>query len=76
MDEARTMAGRIVAAAPLAVEAVKSIVAATDELSVEDGYEALRSGAIPQYRRSNESEDAKEGPRAFAEGRDPEWKGR
>ena len=76
MDEARTMAGRIVAAAPLAVEAVKSIVSATDELSVEDGYEALRSGAIPQYRRSNESEDAKEGPRAFAEGRDPEWKGR
>ncbi len=76
MGAARAMADRIVAAAPLAVEAVKAIVSATDEMSVEDGYAALRSGAIPPYQRSNESEDAKEGPRAFAEGRDPEWKGR
>ena len=76
MGAARAMADRIVAAAPLAVEAVKAIVAATDEMSVEDGYATLRSGAIPPYQRSNESEDAKEGPRAFAEGRDPEWKGR
>jgi crotonobetainyl-CoA hydratase len=75
MDAARAMADRIVAAAPLAVEAVKAIVAATDQMSVENGYATLRSGAIPHYRLSNESEDAKEGPRAFAEGRDPEWKG-
>jgi crotonobetainyl-CoA hydratase len=75
MDEARATAERIVAAAPLAVEAVKSIVAATEELSVEDGYRALAAGGIPEYRRSNESADAREGPRAFAEGRDPEWKG-
>jgi crotonobetainyl-CoA hydratase len=75
MDEARSLAEQIVAAAPLAVEAVKAIVAATEELSVEDGYAALRSGAVPAYQRSNESEDAKEGPRAFGEGRDPEWKG-
>jgi crotonobetainyl-CoA hydratase len=76
MDEARAMADRIVAAAPLAVEAVKAIVGATEEVSVEQGYAILRSGAIPHYELSNESEDAKEGPRAFAEGRDPEWKGR
>jgi crotonobetainyl-CoA hydratase len=76
MDEARSLAEQIVAAAPLAVEAVKAIVAATEELSVEDGYAALRSGAVPAYQRSNESEDAKEGPRAFAEGRDPDWRGR
>lgn len=76
MDEARELAGQIVAAAPLAVQAVKAIVAGTEELSVEQGYALLESGAIPHYRLSNESEDAKEGPRAFAEGRDPEWKGR
>ena len=76
MDDARALAERIVAAAPLAVEAVKAIVAATEELSVEDGYAALRSGAVPEYERSNSSEDAREGPSAFAEGRDPEWKGK
>ena len=76
MDEARELASQIVAAAPLAVEAVKAIVVATEELTVENGYAALRKDVIPQYRRSNESEDAKEGPRAFAEGRDPEWKGK
>ena len=41
-----------------------------------EGYAALRSGAVPEYERSNSSEDAKEGPRAFAEGREPEWRGR
>ncbi len=76
MDDARALAERVVAAAPLAVEAVKAVVAATEELSVQDGYAAMRSEVIPAYRRSNESEDAKAGPRAFAEGRDPEWRGR
>ena len=76
MEAARELAGRIVAAAPLAVEAVKAIALATEELGVAEGYAALRSGAVPEYERSNSSEDAKEGPRAFAEGREPEWRGR
>jgi crotonobetainyl-CoA hydratase len=76
MEAARVFADQIISAAPLAIEAVKAIAIATEELGVEEGYAALRSGAVPEYGRSNSSEDAKEGPRAFAEGRDPEWKGR
>ena len=76
MEAARELAWRIIAAAPLAVEAVKAIALATEGLSVAEGYAALRSGAVPEYERSNSSEDAKEGPRAFAEGREPEWRGR
>ena len=59
MEAARELARRIIAAAPLAVEAVKAIALATEELSVAEGYAALRSGAVPEYERSNSSEDAR-----------------
>jgi crotonobetainyl-CoA hydratase len=36
----------------------------------------MRSGDLPAYTRMVGSEDAEEGPRAFAEKRPPEWKGR
>ncbi len=76
MASARELAGRIDAAAPLAVRAVKAVVAATEGLPVPRGYVALRDGSIPAYRRALDSEDADEGPRAFAEGRPPVWRGR
>ena len=75
LDAARELAGRVAAAAPLATRAVKAIVAATEGLTIEDAYGALYDGSIPAYDRAVDSEDAKEGPRAFAEGRDPEWRG-
>ena len=36
----------------------------------------MRSGDLPAYRRCWRSQDAVEGPRAFAEKRPPEWHGR
>jgi crotonobetainyl-CoA hydratase len=42
---------------------------------VERGYELLHGRGVPAYERALASEDAKEGPRAFAEGREPEWRG-
>jgi crotonobetainyl-CoA hydratase len=74
-DAARELAGEIRAGAPLAVRAVKAIAAATDGVPVSQGYAALRDGRVPAYDRAMASEDAREGPRAFAEGRDPEWAG-
>jgi crotonobetainyl-CoA hydratase len=73
---ARELAAEITEAAPLAVRAVKAVVAATAELSVAEGTAALRDGSIPAYDRALAAEDAEEGPRAFAEGRPPLWKGR
>ena len=71
---ARDLAEQIIAAAPLAVRAVKATVLATEELSVERGYAAMRDGSIPALKQALDSEDSREGPRAFAEGRDPEWR--
>ena len=76
LTTARELASEIAHAAPLAVRATKAIVHATAELSEQDGYDAIRSGGVPAYQRALESEDAQEGPRAFADGRDPIWRGR
>lgn len=76
LPAARELAAEVVSGAPLAVRATKAIVEATESLTVEEAYAALRSGKIPLYDEVLESADAKEGPRAFAEGRDPQWKGR
>jgi crotonobetainyl-CoA hydratase len=76
LPTARELATDIESAAPLSVQAVKAIVTATEEISVEDGYRALRDGSIPEYQRAIKSNDAREGPRAFAEKREPVWRGR
>jgi enoyl-CoA hydratase/carnithine racemase len=76
MPAARELAGAICAAAPLAVAAVLEILRRTEGTSVRDGYAVLRSGALPAYRAMLDSEDAQEGARAFAERRQPRWRGR
>ena len=76
MPAARELAGRIVAAAPLAVAAMMEIKRETGHLGLENAFARLRSGDISTYEAMLASADAEEGPRAFAEGRDPRWKGR
>ncbi len=76
MPRARELAAEIAAAAPLAVEATLEMLRMTEDMSVEDYFAAQRGGKLPTYQRMLVSEDALEGPRAFAEKRDPVWKGR
>jgi crotonobetainyl-CoA hydratase len=76
LPAARALAARIVAAAPLAVAAILEVLEATDGQSVQAGYATLRSGALPGYAAMLSSEDAIEGPAAFAERRPPAWRGR
>lgn len=72
---ARDLAARVLAAAPLAVRAVKAIVDETEQVPIRAGYEKLRDGSIAALARVDASLDAREGPRAFAEGRKPVWRG-
>ena len=76
MASARALAEKVAAAAPLAVAALKEVVAATEHLSVEDAFAALKSGRLDAYAKMRASEDFLEGPRAFAEKRPPVWRGR
>jgi crotonobetainyl-CoA hydratase len=76
LPAAQALAARIVAAAPLAVAAILEVLEATDGQSVRDGYGTLRSGTLPGYAAMQRSEDAAEGPAAFAERRPPVWRGR
>jgi enoyl-CoA hydratase len=72
LARAREWAARITANAPLAVQATKESVLRGMAVSMEEAYaiETELAGVVFQ------SEDAKEGPAAFAEKREPNWKGR
>ena len=65
LDKAKEIAAAICANGPLAVEAIKRSVQETEGMSEEDGLARELELGWPVFA----SEDAKEGPRAFAEKR-------
>jgi enoyl-CoA hydratase len=71
LTAALELAERVAKNAPLAVAASKQLIDAAVDGTAEDFWK-LQDGLIGPVFGSN---DAKEGPRAFAEKRDPEWTG-
>jgi enoyl-CoA hydratase len=72
MDEARALAQQIIANAPLSIRYYKELAYRGLDMS-EPALAALTRHLYDQLLRT---EDSKEGPRAFAEKRQPRWKGR
>jgi enoyl-CoA hydratase len=72
VNAALDMARRITANAPLAVQATKESVLRGQAL----GYEAALEVESELAAKVFQTEDAKEGPQAFAEKRPPVWQGR
>jgi crotonobetainyl-CoA hydratase len=75
LDAALALARSIACNAPLALAAVLEVTAATEGMSVEEGFRLMRSGQLGAYAAVLGSDDAVEGPRAFAERRAPVWQG-
>ncbi len=73
MDAAFSLADEILACAPLAVQASKQVM--LQSLDMPDLASAL-AARYEAAERMLASEDAVEGPRAFAEKRPPRWQGR
>jgi len=76
MPTALELARAICAAAPLSVAAALEIMRETEGTGVAEGYQIMRGDDLPAYRRMLDSDDAREGVRAFAERRPPRWTGR
>ena len=72
MVEARSLADRLVAAAPLAARATKEVAVRSQSLAP---VEAIRFGETMRIVASA-TEDAREGRRATGEGREPRWRAR
>jgi enoyl-CoA hydratase/carnithine racemase len=71
MSEARALANRLLAAAPLAARATKEVAMRARSLSM---LEAIRFGETMR-KVAAATDDAAEGARAAREGRSPEWRG-
>lgn len=72
LSVARQIAQRIAGHAPLAVQAVKELALAAPDMTLE---QSLRFGSALRWI-IGQTDDAKAGPRAWVEGRTPEYEGR
>ena len=74
LEEAKSWAAQILECSPLSVRATKEV--AMRSLDISSLESALKNNRYPGYVSLAASEDYVEGPRAFAEKRKPNWKGR
>jgi len=76
MDEAQKLAALLASGPPLVYAAIKEIVREAEDMTFRDAMNRITKSQFPTVDRLYRSEDQVEGAHAFAEGREPVWKGR
>ncbi len=76
MDEVWTLARHLESGPPLVYAAIKEIVRDAEDSKFQDALNRITGRQLRSVDVLYASEDQMEGARAFAEGRDPVWKGK
>lgn len=76
LPEARALADELAAGPPLVFAAIKEIVREAEGMRFQDAMNRITKSQFETVETLYRSEDQQEGARAFAQKRDPVWKGR
>ena len=76
MAEARKLAELLASGPPLVYAAIKEVVREAEDMKFQDALNKITKSQFETVEKLYRSEDQLEGARAFAEKRDPVWKGK
>jgi crotonobetainyl-CoA hydratase len=76
MAEAHALAAELAAGPPLVQAAIKEVVREAENMKFQDALNRITKSQLPTVERLYRSQDQLEGAKAFAEKREPVWKGK